>query len=238
MSRGRAISRISGFAKMAAVALAMFCSAGMVNGQTHYASKVSVGVKGGVDFSRIFFNPSVTQKMAMGAVAGLQVKYVEETHFGLVAELNFEQRGWKEDFEETSYSYQRTVNYIQIPVMAHIYFGNRGQFFFNAGPEIGFKIGESTSTNFDVANIASLPDMPSKKLNTDEMFMDADQKIDYGISVGLGGEFFVNPRHSVLLEARFYYGLGNVLKSGRQEAFSASNSMSVMATLGYFFRIK
>jgi hypothetical protein len=238
MAKGAINNRISSLSKLAALILILLCSNSMLKAQTHYASRVSVGVKGGVDFSRIFFNPSVTQKMAMGAVAGLQIKYVEESHFGLIAELNLEQRGWKEDFEETQYSYKRTVNYIQIPVLAHIYFGNRGQFFFNAGPEIGFKIGESTSTNFDVANISSLPDMPSKKLNTDEMFMDADQKIDYGISVGLGGEFFVNPRHSVLLEARFYYGLGNVLKSGRQESFSASNSMSVMATLGYFFRIK
>lgn len=68
--------------------------------------------------------------------------------------------------------------------------------------------------------------------------MEVNQKIDFGISAGLGGEFFVNPKHSLCLETRFYYGLGNILKSGRREPFSASISMSVMATVGYWFRIK
>ncbi len=57
--------------------------------QSHYTSRVSLGVKGGVDFSRVFFNPSVKQSMLTGAVAGVTFIYIEETHFGLIAELNF-----------------------------------------------------------------------------------------------------------------------------------------------------
>lgn len=34
--------------------------------QTHYSSNVSVGVKGGVDLSRVSFTPSVKQGFAMG----------------------------------------------------------------------------------------------------------------------------------------------------------------------------
>jgi hypothetical protein len=215
----------------------MMCCGGAV-AQTHYTSRVYLGGKAGVDLSRVFFNPSVKQGFALGGVAGLTVRYVEESHFGLVAELNFEQRGWKENFEDAPYNYKRTVNYIQIPVLAHIYFGSRAHFFFNAGPEIGFVIGESTSTNFDVNSIATLPDMPISKLNTDEMTMKVSQKIDYGISAGMGVEFNATPYHSMSVEARFYYGLGNVLKSGRQDPFSASNSMSLMATVGYWFRVK
>lgn len=206
--------------------------------QTHYSSRVSIGAKGGVDFSRIFFNPSVKQGMLTGGVFGFQVRYIEENHFGLIAELNWEQRGWKENFESAPYRYSRTINYLQIPLLAHIYFGRRGRFFFNAGPEIGFCLGSSTSANFDPANIDKLPDFPIDHKNTQEMTMDVNHKIDFGISAGLGGEFFATPRHSVILEARFYYGLGNVLKSGRQENFAGSNSMSVMATIGYWFRIK
>lgn len=209
-----------------------------LNAQTHYSSRISVGVKGGMDFSRIFFNPTVKQGMKMGAVAGVAIRYVEEEHFGLIAELNFEQRGWKENFEGAPYEYSRTVNYIQIPLLAHIYFGRRGRFFFNAGPEIGFMIGSSEKCNFNPADISSLPDFPSNHKNTDEMTLPINGKIDFGISAGLGGEFFATPRHSLYIEGRFYYGLGNVLKSGRQQPFSASNSMSVMATIGYWFRFK
>lgn len=206
--------------------------------QTHYSSQVSIGAKAGADFSRVFFNPGVKQSLLTGAVAGITVRYIEENHFGLIAELNFEQRGWKENFEGAPYNYSRTVNYMQIPFLAHIYFGRRGRFFFNAGPEIGFVIGSSVKSNFDPWHIDQLPDFPINHKNTKEMTMDVNQKIDFGISAGLGGEFFANPRHSLYLEGRFYYGLGNILKSGRQENFNASNSMSVMVTLGYWFRIK
>lgn len=209
-----------------------------LHAQTHYTSRVSLGLKGGVDFSRVFFNPSVKQGMLLGGMAGVTVRYVEEDHFGLIAEVNWEQRGWEENFEGAPYHYSRTINYIQIPLLAHIYFGRRGRFFFNAGPEIGFVLGSSVSTNFNPLATGSLPDFPSNHKNTYEMTMDVNQKIDFGISAGLGGEFFVTPRHSLYLEGRFYYGLGNILKSGRQQPFSASNSMSVMATVGYWFRIK
>ena len=70
------------------------------------------------------------------------------------------------------------------------------------------------------------------------MTMPISQKIDYGISAGLGGEFSLNRRNAIYLEARFYYGLGNIVKSGRTDPFNASNQMSVSLSVGYWFRIK
>ncbi len=207
-------------------------------GQTHYSSNVAVGVKGGVDLSRVMFTPSIKQSFLLGANAGLTFRYIEENHFGLIAEVNFEQRGWKEDFEEYPFEYSRTVDYIQIPLLAHIYFGGRGRFFLNLGPEIGFRIGESTKANFDYNNIASIPDFPSSIRNTYQYQMAAENKVDFGISAGLGGEYNITKRNSLYLEARVYYGLGNVLKSGRTEHFRGSNSLSIMASIGYWFRIK
>lgn len=217
--------------------LAVMCSIRSYS-QTHYASNVSFGVKGGVDLSRISFTPSVKQSFNMGYNGGVTFRYIEENHFGLIAEVNFEQRGWKEDFEEYPFEYSRTVNYIQIPFLAHIYFGRRGRFFFNAGPEIGFKIGESTSANFDYNNLSSVKVFPSGLRTTYQYQLAAENKFDYGISAGLGGEFNLNKRNSIYIEGRFYYGLGNVLKSGRRELFRGSNSMSIMASVGYWFRVK
>lgn len=204
--------------------------------QTHYSSNVSVGVKGGVDLSRINFTPSVKQSFALGMNGGVTFRYIEENHFGLIAEVNFAQRGWKEDFEEYPYKYTRTIDYIQIPFLAHIYFGRRGKFFFNAGPEVSFKIGESTSANFDYNNLSEIKDFPIRI--TYQYQLAAENKVDFGISAGLGGEFNINRKNSIYLEGRFYYGLGNVLKSGRSEKFRGSNSMSIMLSLGYWFRVK
>lgn len=231
------LKKIRNFVSGAALVAALMFG-GSVSAQTHYRSNVSVGVKGGVDFSRIFFNPLAEQKMPIGATAGVMFRYIEENHFGLIAEVNFLQRGWAENFEEAPYNYRRTLNYINIPVLAHIYFGSRGRFFFNAGPEIGFFLGESTSANFNPADMATLPGFPNVNRMNTQMTLSVQNKFDYGISAGLGGEFSVNRRNAICLEARVYYGLGNIFKAGRQDPFKASNSLTVMATVGYWFRIK
>lgn len=210
----------------------------VLQAQTHYSSNVSLGVKGGVETSRIFFNPAVQQGLPFGATAGLMFRYIEESHFGLVAECNFAQRGWKNTFEETDYKYRRTVNYIEVPVLAHIYFGRRGRFFANVGPQVGFMIGESTSKNFDPDKIQSLPDFPFKNSENAELTTPAQNKVDFGISAGLGGEFSINRRNAVAIEARFYYGIGNLFHAGRRDPFRASNSMAISVTAGYWFRIK
>ena len=206
--------------------------------QTHYSSNVALGVKGGATFSEIFFNPSVRQRFTPGMTAGVMVRYIEENHFGLVAELNFVQRGWAENFEGAPYNYSRTLNFVELPVMAHIFFGRRGKFFFNAGPQVALFMGESTSANFDPADMASLPDFPYVNRMNEQMLMSATQKIDYGISAGIGGEFNINKRNSLMVEARFYYGLGNVFPAKRTDTYSASNQMTISATVGYWFRIK
>lgn len=207
--------------------------------QTHYHSNVSLGVKGGIDLSRVFFNPSVPQTFALGATSGVTFRYIEENHFGLIAELNFNQRGWKESFENApQYSYERKLNYISLPILAHIYFGRRGRFFFNAGPEFSYFLGESTSSNFNPEEITSLPDFPLHYRTVAQLTMPASQKFDYGICAGLGAEFNLNQRNSISLEGRFYYGLGNIMPSKRKDVFSGSNQMTISVALGYWFRIK
>lgn len=211
---------------------------GTSSAQTHYNPNVAFGVRAGADMSQVMFNPSVPQQFKPGAVAGLTIRYIEENHFGLIAELDFVQRGWKEKFEGTPYNYSRTLNYLDIPVMTHIYFGRRGKFFFNAGPLISCLIGESTRSDFNPTEISSLPDFPLKGRRNEQLTMKAKNRMDYGICAGLGGEFNINPKNSLSLEARFYYGLGNIMSSRRADVFSASNSMTVSLALGYWFRIK
>ncbi|MBD5292217.1 MAG: PorT family protein [Bacteroides sp.] len=210
---------------------------GNASGQSHYDANMAVGVRAGADISRNFFNPSVKQLMKPGGLAGVTFRYVEENHFGLIAELNFIQRGWQENFEESPYVYKRTINYLQLPVLAHIYFGGRGRFFINAGPLVGLRLGDSVDCNFDTSATSDLPDFP-KWHNIYQYDEPITQKVDYGICGGLGGEFNITKRNSLSLEARFYYGLGNLFGSSRKDRFNASNSMAVEFALGYWFRFK
>ena len=224
---------------IAVLLLALCASPRILNAQTLYESRVTIGGKAGMTMSRVMFSPSVPQTMLMGYMAGVAFRYAEEKNFGLLAELNIAQRGWKEDFEEAPFEYSRKLTYVQVPIMTHIFFGNskmRG--FFNAGPEIGFMIGESTSANFDVNNIKNIQGFPIINRYNDQLTLPVKNKIDYGISVGAGMEFIAKRKHSFLLEGRFYYGLGNVFGSRKRDAFSASTGMSLMVTLGYMYRLK
>lgn len=219
--------------------LLLFCTQSLV-AQTHYEGNIFVGGKGGCTLSRVQFNPSVSQDFLAGALAGVTFRYIEEEHFGLQAELNFEQRGWKEKYKDhPDLKYSRTLSYLQLPVLAHIYFGSpRAHFFLNAGPEVGVLLSEKTSTNFEAAALAALPSSPLTGRQTAQLTQKATGHVDFGISAGLGMEYFLNSRNSLSLEGRFYYGLGNIIPSGRTDPFSASNSMSILISLGYSFRLK
>ena len=207
--------------------------------QRQYTPKFYIGGKAGMALSKMTFEPSVKQSMLTGYMGGLTLKYTEEKHFGLIAEILIEQRGWSENFEEHPFSYDRKLTYLQIPLLTHIYFGSdKFKGFFNLGPEVGYLISDKISANFDYNNIDNVPNFPTKNRMTEQLYTPVKNKFDYGISAGLGGEFLFKQRHAISLEARYYFGLGNIYPDSKRDTFSASRSMSIMVTLGYSFRLK
>lgn len=210
--------------------------------QREYSPKFYLGAKGGATLSRMTFSPGVHQKMVQGVTMGVSAKYVEENIFGLLAEVNITQRGWKEDFERDlapEFDYSRKLTYIQIPFMTHIYFGSdRFKGFINLGPEFGYMIGDKISANFEYNNLKDIPGFPTTMRTNEQMSMDIERKFDYGIAAGAGMEFIVKRKHSFQLEGRFYYGLGNIFNDSKRDFFSASRGMSIEITLGYMIRVK
>lgn len=214
-------------------------SASAALAQKHYESNITVGGKAGMSLSRMSFSPSVPQTMLNGMMAGVKLRYVEERNFGVIVEFNLEQRGWKETFEGTSYQYNRRLTYLQMPFLTHIYFGStKFHCFFNAGSELGYMIASNTSSNFDVNNFKNLTDFPHVNRSTEQFAMDIKNRFDYGISAGLGMEYFVKRNHSVELEGRLYYGLGNIFGASKSDVFAASRGMSIQIALGYNFRLR
>lgn len=211
----------------------------LATAQTHYEGQISVGGKGGVSLSRVNFNPTVEQMMLPGMTAGVMFRYIEEKHFGLIAELNMTQRGWKENFEESDYKYSHRFTYLELPIMTHIFFGNqRIKGFFNLGPEINVMLGNGIKSNFAYQDAADMEYFINDTRHIEQMTMDIKNRFDYGICGGAGMEINLNAKHSLLLEGRFYYGLTDVFPNHKTDIFSSSNSMTVTVTLGYFYRIK
>lgn len=207
--------------------------------QVHYEGTIAVGGKGGVSLSRVNFNPNVEQTMLPGMTAGVMFRYIEENHFGLIAELNLTQRGWKEVFEKTDYNYSHRFTYLELPVMTHIFFGNRRvKGFFNLGPELNVMLGDGIKSNFSYQDAAMMDYFILDPRRIEQLTMEVNNRLDYGICVGAGMELGLNSKHSLLLEGRFYYGLTDVFPNHKIDIFSGSNSMSITVTLGYFYRLK
>lgn len=211
----------------------------LVTAQTHYEGQIAVGGKAGVTLSRVNFNPTVQQSMLPGMTAGVMFRYIEEKNFGLIAELNLTQRGWKENLEESDYNYSHRFTYLELPVMTHIYFGNRRiKGFFNLGPELNVMLGDGISSNFAYQEAAGLEYFVQNTRHIEQLSMKVNNRFDYGICGGAGMEVNLNAKQSLLLEGRFYYGLADVFPNHKTDIFSSSNSMTVMVTLGYFYRLK
>ena len=191
----------------------------------------SIGINGGYIFSDVGFNPKVPQKMHGGITGGLTFKYVCEKYFkticSLLAEINYASIGWKEDIVDVmdqpvinpvtgiAEEYSRTINYIQIPVFAHLAWGketNGAQFFFHVGPQMGIYLNESTKTNFDFK---------------DRNIADRANTIVAQDTMRKAGRY--------IIEARYYYGLGNIYGDSKRDYFGKSNFGNIVLKFTYLF---
>lgn len=207
--------------------------------QREYEPHFAIGGKAGLTMSKMSFTPGIKQSMNNGIMAGAVVRYTEEKIFGLIGELNIEQRGWKENFDDDRFSYSRTLTYIQLPLMTHIYFGsNRFKGFVNLGPSVGYMISSGISSNFDYQNPAYVQGFPIANRHVNQMTMEVKNRFDYGIVAGAGMELIIKKRHSLMLEGRYYFGIGNVFPSSKKDEFAASRSSSIEISLGYLFHLK
>ena len=170
-------------------------------------SNLAIGVNGGVNFSSVSITPGFKQGKLIGPAFGVTVRYIGEKYFsmicGIQAEVNFSQRGWKEVIEDgTGNTYQRSMNYLEVPLLAHLAFGkDKGhgvRFVLNLGPQVGYLIGEK-ETMSDAWD-------PSGRTPNEQYGKMADKKFDYGI-VGGGGLEARTGFGTFILEARFYFGL-------------------------------
>ncbi len=167
-----------------------------VRAQDKFKQELSLGASFGTTFSKVSFaQTKVQQKMKMGYTGGLSLRWITEKNLGLQAELNFTQHGWDEKFEDQpQYKYSRTINYIELPILTHIYFGSkRFRVFVNLGPKIGYAFGEKTDENLNGA---------SPNTENAQHDMPVEKKFDWGLCGGPGIELHTGIG-SFLLEGRY-----------------------------------
>lgn len=197
---------------------------------------LAVGVNGGININSVSFSPTVRQKNLMGINGGLTMRYISEKYFSMICgaqiELNFSQHGWDEfDEDYPELIYTRKMNYVEIPLLAHLAFGkDRGvQFFIHAGPQIGFFISDTREINDAWNNYTGGV--------TEQHDKDVENKFDYGITGGAGLELRTKAGN-FLVEGRYYYALSDFYKSTKKDYFSRSAHGTIVAKITYLFDLR
>lgn len=199
-------------------------------------NNLAVGVNGGLNFSSVSFTPSIKQNNLQGINGGVTARYICEKYFAMICgvqlELNLSQRGWNEKIEDgTGNTYQRTLNYLEIPFLAHIAFGReRGvRFFLNAGPQVGFFIGDKEEKGGGEWITDYRPNGVIYQYGKD-----VENKFDYGITGGLGLEVRTGIGN-FLVEGRYYYGLSDIYGNSKKDDFARSGNSTICGKITYLF---
>jgi hypothetical protein len=203
-----------------------------------FRSNLAVGVNGGLNFSSVGFTPTIKQGMLSGINSGVTLLYTCEKYFKTIAalqmEINYAQRGWVEDINAEEYcdnTYERSVTYIEVPLMAHLGWGKeeRGlQFFVNAGPQFSFYLSDKETYG---GNDEWNPDLRPSGTNA-QYGKEIENSFDYGIAGGLGLDLNTSIGH-FMLEGRYYYGFGNLFSDSKKDPFSCSNNSVITVKLSY-----
>ncbi|MBP9507747.1 MAG: PorT family protein [Bacteroides sp.] len=196
----------------------------------------AIGVNGGVNYSNVSFQPTIKQNGLLGATGGITARYISEKYFAMICgvqvELNYAQRGWDEKFDQLDddRSYSRTMNYLEIPFLAHLAFGkDRGaQFFLNLGPQMGFLLSDKEET---------AGTWKKEQLDREPYGKKIQNNFDYGIVGGAGLEIRTKAGN-FLIEGRYYFGLADFYNSTKKDYFSRSAHTTISAKIAYLFDLK
>jgi len=193
-----------------------------------FKTELYIGVKGGMTFSKVRFYPNVVESFEQGKTGGIMFRLISEPHIGFQVEVNYTQKGWKED----SIGYSRQLNYISVPIMTHVNIGNKAfRFTLNLGPEIAYMFSEEEKFS-----------SPAATLTTDPAYRTyigkpTDTQLDFLFTAGFGMEYHLKQGGAFSLEGRAYYSLPNIFNPDNYP-YKVSQSNGAQVTFAYLFQFK
>ena len=217
-----------------------------VYSQNEFKREWNVGVGFGPTFSSVDFRDNygqtVSTKSFMNYHGGISLRYLTEKNLGIIAELNYSQQGWEQDFkfdpqnpEYSLNSHTHSLNYFEIPVMTHIYFGRKVRFVLNLGPKVSYLVSDSEKINDHLVDYLRSGDVGERTI-THQYYRKAEKRFDYGIIVGMGVELRTGIGH-FLLEGRYSFGLGDIYNNSKADYFQRSANRVMSARLTYYIKL-
>ena len=189
--------------------------------QSVFVPETNFGIKLGGNLSMVSFDPTVGQDLNFGFVGGLVFKHIAQKSLGIQVELNYLQAGWSENLESSN-TYSRRLNYIQLPAMTHINFGKKKtRFLFNIGSYLSYLVS-------DIETI----DLSAGEEEKSYYGQEIENQLEFGLCFGLG--LSVNTSIGLFqIEGRINYGLSSFFDYTTDTPFYNSSNQTAELTLSY-----
>lgn len=159
-------------------------------------AQFTIGPKAGLNISKVYaesFGGGDFSDYKTGFNAGVFGKYALSNSFDIKAELLYSQQGYKSDYilmdygGNTVYSVNTRKDYLNIPLLLKYNLLGRPWIFFEAGPQIGFCLGQHYSNNDKDIEDA---------MNEFSTYKTVDFSLSGGIGFYLGSGITINARYN------------------------------------------
>ena len=189
--------------------------------------EIYVGGHAGVMASTVLFNPAFDGmdilKSPLSVNGGLVFRYAGHKVCAIQAEINYMQRGWRE--VGTGVDYRRQLDYIEVPLLMHLYFGKKHfRGFLNLGPQIGYCFRD---VSYGTPNPLYA-----------HQYEKIDKPFDWGVAGGLGVYYRTNKIGLFQLEARMNYSFGGVFGTSKIDYFTSASPVNLSVNFAYLWEIK
>lgn len=239
-----------------------------VIGGTAFAGQVKLGFHGGLSIPNLKGGTTELSRgytSRQGPYLGFFVDYALQPQLSLVAEINYASQGGNRNGMQpiiidlppglplppgmtlyADFQNEAILDYIEVPLMVRVSWGQKWRFYVNGGPYIGFLIRAKTVTSgssllyVDSSGIPlAIPGqdqgLPPVSLDADTDIKDELNSTNLGITGGIGVAFLAGPGE-IMIGAHFSRGLTNIQKD--IEAGGKNYTGAVILLVGYAFTLE
>ncbi|MBC5994008.1 porin family protein [Pontibacter cellulosilyticus] len=205
-------------------ALLLLIVAITAHAQGEFSPETMVGLKAGINLSKYSLGSS-TQEWAQGYSAGIVLRHVSEPKLGVQLELNLAQRDFAERVDTTR-SYRKRINYLELPFMTHITLGRRNtNFNLNFGPSLGYLVSSGDK----------IPAFDEGDDSSEHYPKETDTPYQLGLCLG-AGLIQKTSFGAFSLEGRLTRSLNSTFKT--EDNSVSSHNTSITVTVGYLTMLK
>lgn len=205
-------------------------------------AQVKIGPKVGMNLYKMNtseeMDEEVKEPFTVGFNVGVATSFGITDNVSIAPELIFSQKGSSQKVEEGDdyYKFRIRSNFIEMPVLARVAFGDAVKGYVNAGPSVGYWLGGNLKRDVEINGEAESEDMKYKFITESDFDPNADyeqlpedsyNRLELGAAIG-GGVMLDTSVGDLLLDIRYQVGLSNmVTNEGDEDDKWKNNGLSV-----------